>query len=115
MNMTTMPHRAARAYQAANAHRSTRQQEADVFRHAIGALRAAQAGTSAVARAVADNTRLWHTVMDLLRDPTNRLPDPIRANLLSIGHAVQREMRGADPDLGFLIEVNEQIASGLAT
>ena len=79
-----------------------------------GGLRAAEGGTLVVTRALADNARLWHAVMDLLRDPTNRLPDAIRANLLSVGHAVQREMRGEAPDLRFLIEVNEQVAAGLA-
>jgi hypothetical protein len=35
---------AARAYEAASIHRSARSQEADVFRRAIGALKAAENG-----------------------------------------------------------------------
>ena len=37
---------AARAYRAASAYRSPREQEADVFRRVTGALRAAQKGTA---------------------------------------------------------------------
>lgn len=113
--MMMMSSRAARAYHAAIAHSSLRQQEADVFRHATGGLRAAEARDPiVVARAIADNQRLWHVVMDLLRDPTNRLPEALRADLLSVGHAVQREMRSETPDIDFLIAVNEQIVAGLA-
>ena len=105
----------ALAYQQAARHRSVRDQEADVFRRVNATLRAAEGG-DALARslAVADNGRLWLAVMDLVRDPANRLPAPLRASLLSVGHAVQREMAGATPDFGFVIGVNEQIAAGLA-
>jgi len=113
-NMITS-RRAANAYRAAIAHRSLRQQEADVFRHATGGLRLALGRDRlAVARAIADNRRLWHAVMDALRDPGNQLPDTMRAALLSIGHAVQKEMRAPEPDIAFLIDVNENIAAGLA-
>jgi hypothetical protein len=33
--------------------------------------------------------------------------------MLNVGRAVLREMEGTEPDLGFLIEVNEQVAEGL--
>jgi hypothetical protein len=33
--------------------------------------------------------------------------------MLQVGRAVMREMEGSEPDLGFLIEINEQLASGL--
>jgi flagellar biosynthesis regulator FlaF len=106
---------AARAYDRSGAHRSLRLQEADVFRRVIGALQAARAaGLTAKARAIADNRRLWMTVVDLLRDPSNALPGELRAKLVSIGLAVQREMDGPAPDLDFLISVNENIAAGLA-
>ncbi len=108
--------RAARAYEAASAHRSPRQQEADVFRRATGALRAARDGGGPVerVRAIADNRRLWLTVVDLLRDPGNALPAGLRASIVSVGLTVQREMEADMPDFDFLIGINENIAAGLA-
>ena len=106
---------ASRAYAASAANRPAREQEAEVFRRANAALRRARGGDAAVrARALADNERLWSTVIDLVRDPGNALPAPLRANLASIGLAVQREMRGAAPDFDFLLGINEDIAAGLA-
>ncbi|HTN11609.1 MAG TPA: flagellar biosynthesis regulator FlaF [Acetobacteraceae bacterium] len=106
---------AARAYAASSAHRSLRAQEAEVFRHANAALRHGQQnGTLARVRALADNARLWTAVIDLMRDPANALPEPLRASIVSVGLAVQREMQGAAPDFDFLIGVNDDIAAGLA-
>ena len=63
---------AAHAYQAAASYRSQREQEADVFRRATGALKAARdAGAIQRVQAIADNRRLWMTVADLMRDPLN--------------------------------------------
>ena len=57
---------AARAYQAATNHRSQRDQEADVFRYASGALMAARsADLIRRVQAIADNRRLWITVATL--------------------------------------------------
>ncbi len=107
--------RAARAYETASAHRSLREQEADVFRRANGALRAARdQGPIQRVRAIADNRRLWLTVVDLLRDPANALPAELRGSIVSVGLAVQREMDGDAPDFDFLIGVNDSIAAGLA-
>jgi flagellar protein FlaF len=106
---------AARAYQAATTHRSQREQEADVFRHAIGALKAARgAGPIPRLRALADNRRLWLTVTDLMHDPESGLPMELRASIVSVGLAVQREMDREQPDFGFLIEINQTIAEGLS-
>ncbi len=106
---------AAQAYKTALQYRSQRQQEADVFYHAIAALRAAKgAGTLQQVRALADNRRLWMMVSDLLRDPANALPDPLKALILSVGATVQREMDQDTLDLDFLISINENIAAGLA-
>ena len=64
---------AARAYETAATHRSQREQEADVFRRATGALKAARnPDRMPRVRAIADNRRLWLTVNDLMRDPLNR-------------------------------------------
>lgn len=106
---------AARAYRAASAHRGPREQEADVFRRVTGALRAAQQGTPMdQVKAIADNTRLWMMVGDLLRDPENALPAALRASIVSVGKALQREMQQPSPDLAFLIAVNEDITAGLS-
>jgi flagellar biosynthesis regulator FlaF len=103
-----------RAYGAARAARDPREQEADVFRRVTGGLRAAQQHDgSAKVRAVADNRRLWLAVESALADPANQLPPAMRAGLISLGRAVQREMDQGEPDIAFLIEVNEQVADGL--
>lgn len=109
------PTLANRAYQASAAHRSLRDQEADVFRYAIGALRSARKeGPVSQVRALADNRRLWGTVTDLMRDPGNKLPETLRAQIISLGLAVQRNMDGESPDFDFLIGVNENMAAGLS-
>jgi flagellar protein FlaF len=106
---------AIQAYKTASRYRSQRDQEADVFRQAIAALRGAKnAGQIQQIRALTDNRRLWGTVGDLLRDPGNALPEPLRAAILSVGMTVQREMDQESPDFDFLISINESIAAGLA-
>jgi flagellar biosynthesis repressor protein FlbT len=113
---TTMPNinQAARAYESAATHRSQREQEADVFHRAIGALKSARdSGPTTRVQALADNHRLWMTVADLMRDPLNSLPPELRAEIVSIGLTVQREMETENPDFDFLIAINENIAAGL--
>ena len=86
-----------------------------MFRQATAALKGAKdAGQIQQIRALADNRRLWMMVSDLLRDPGNALPDPLKASILSVGLTVQREMDQEAPDFGFLISINENIAAGLA-
>ena len=106
---------AARAYAAASVNRTTRQQEADVFRLIIARLQASrQAGPIAQVRALADNRRLWMAVSDLVRDTNNGLPAATRAGLISIGLTVQREMDADVPNFDFLITINKNIADGLS-
>ena len=106
---------AVRAYGASAGRRNWREQEADVFRRATGALRAAQlAGPLERTRALADNRRLWTMVVDMVIDPDNALPAPLRAGIVSVGMTVQREMDRPEPNFDFLIGVNENIAAGLA-
>jgi flagellar biosynthesis activator protein FlaF len=105
---------AAQAYETAATHRSQRAQEADVFHRATGALKMARdSGPIPRVRAIADNRRLWMTVADLMRDPLNSLPEDMRAAIVSVGLAVQREMDQDTPDFDFLISINENIAAGL--
>jgi flagellar biosynthesis regulator FlaF len=107
---------AAMAYNQAASHRSAREQEADVFRRANGALRAARDGNATMrARAIADNRRLWLMVSDLVLDPDNALPAPTKAGLASVARTVQTEVRRENPDFDFLIAINENIANGLSS
>ena len=105
---------AANAYRKVATYRSNREQEADVFWRVNAKLRRSVDNRMEAARALADNERLWITVMDVLSDPSNRLPADTRAAMLSIGHVVRREVRAPEPDLAFLIGINEQIGAGLA-
>ncbi len=106
---------AIQAYKTASRYRSQRDQEADVFRQAVAQLKGAKGATQIQKiRALADNRRLWMTVTDLLRDPTNALPEALRVGILSVGMTVQREMDQEVPDFDFLISINEHIAAGLA-
>jgi flagellar biosynthesis activator protein FlaF len=106
---------ASRAYAAASVNKTTREQEADVFRMVIARLQAArQASPTERVRALADNRRLWIAVGDLVRDQRNPLPPPTRAGLISIGHTVQREMDSDEPNFDFLITINKNIAEGLS-
>ena len=91
-----------------------KQMEAEVFARAARAIRAAEAGTAMDrVRAGADNRRLWTAVYGAVTDPTNALPPALRAQIASIALAVVRECDAAEPDLGFIAEVNEQVAAGL--
>jgi flagellar biosynthesis regulator FlaF len=112
--MQTASH-AIQAYRTASRYRSQRAQEADVFHHAIAALKGAK-GTAPIqqVRALADNRRLWMMVSNLLRDPANALPQPLRVSILSVAVTVHREMERESPDFDFLISINENIAAGLA-
>jgi flagellar biosynthesis activator protein FlaF len=104
----------ARAYQARAADRNLRDQEADVFRRATAALRQAQSGEEIDrVRAVADNRLLWSTLVLLLKDPQNPLPAKLRGSLVSVGLTVERELETENPDLPFVIGINEQITAGL--
>ena len=105
---------AAQAYETAANHRTLREQEADVFRHATGVLRLARdSDVLPRVRALADNRRLWLAVNNLMHDSRNALPQELRASIVSLGLAVQREMDHPSPDFDFLIAVNENIAAGL--
>lgn len=107
--------KASRAYQASSSRRSQREQDAEIFRRANASLRSAQEfGGTVQARAIAENEQLWTLVVDLLRDPENPLPAPLRGSIISVGLAVKRELKVSEPDFEFLITINEQIASGLA-
>ncbi len=106
----------ARAYGATRAALDPREQEADIIRRVTFGLRDALERDDDLVRvkAMADNRRLWLAMESALLHPSNQLPQQVRAGLISLGRLVQREMDGGDPDIAFLIEVNEQVAAGLA-
>jgi flagellar biosynthesis activator protein FlaF len=104
---------AVRAYGASRGALDLRVQEADVFRRVTGGLRAAAQDETRRARALSDMRRLWIAMEGALADPHNQLPRGLRAGIISIGRAVQRELDEPNPDFGFLIEMNESIALGL--
>ena len=107
--------KAARAYAVSQGFRSIRDQEADLFLRANAALRNAKdAGPMPMVRALVDTGRLWGAVIDLVRDPANALPNPLKASIVSVGLAVQREVERPAPDIEFLMAVNEDLATGLA-
>jgi len=106
---------AARAYATATVNKTTREQEADIFRLVIARLQAARhAAAIPRVRALADNRRLWMAVTDLVRDDRNPLPPDTRAGILSIGRCVQREMDSDEPNFDFLIAINKNMAEGLS-
>ena len=73
----------------------------------------AGAVTEADRRAIADNRRLWIALDASLRHPANLLPQETRVTMIQVGRTVMREMENSAPDLAFLIEINEQLTSGL--
>ncbi len=89
-----------------------RQMEAQVFSAVARRLRE-DASPAQRARGRADARRLWSCVLDLVTDPTNQLPPPLRGQLASLAMAVQRECDAPEPDHGFLAEVTDEVARGL--
>jgi flagellar biosynthesis regulator FlaF len=103
-----------KAYQSAVSLRPQRDRDADVFDIVRSRLQEAQQnGNLALVKAFADNARLWHTVINANLDDSNPQEQKIRASLVSLGYAVVREMKESSPNIGFLIEVNNNIAAGL--
>ena len=104
-----------RRYGAAQQTRSPREQEADVFRRVNYSLKAAlTADAIERARAIADNRRLWFAVEAAMMHPANQLPDALKASIISLGRTAQRDMDTREPDLSFLINLNDQMIAGLS-
>jgi flagellar protein FlaF len=108
---------ALRAYGAASTLRNQKSQDAEVFRRINFKLRAASEAPIAEklprVRAVADNRNLWQAVVTLVRDPENPLPLELRAQIASVGQSVLNSCNSAEPNLDFMMTVNEAIAAGL--
>ncbi len=108
------PGNAAQGAAAYRRRMTSKQMEAEVFARAARAIRGAETGTAMDrVRAGADNRRLWNAVHGAVTDPTNALPPALRAQIAGIALAVVRECDAAEPDLGFIAEVNDQFSAGL--
>jgi len=93
---------------------TAKQMEAEVFARANRVIRELDpANPIARARAIADNRRLWDAVYGCVVDPTNALPQQLRAQIAGVALAVIRECEKPAPDLGFVSEMNEIFAGGL--
>jgi flagellar biosynthesis regulator FlaF len=104
-----------RGYGATQRVRTLREQEADVFRRINYGLKAALNGDAIDrARAVSDNRRLWFAIEAALVNPENQLPEATRIGIMRLGRGVQREMENLEPDINFLIDINEQMIAGLS-
>lgn len=104
-----------RRYGATQQTRSLRDQEADVFRRVNYSLKAALNGDAIErARAVADNRRLWLAIETALVNPDNLLPEVTRVSIMRLGRLIQREMQSQEPDIPFLVEMNDQMIAGLS-
>ncbi len=113
MSTETLPRHAGAAAYRRNL--SAKQLEAEVFARAARAARvAAHSGRPTErARALADSQRLWNATLAIVLDPSNTLPEPLRASIGSISHAVLRECDSDEGDLDFVAEMAEQMAAGL--
>jgi flagellar protein FlaF len=104
--------------QAARMKTDFRAQEANLFKQVTYALiqgKTKKDGLDLV-RAATDNRLLWMTVIQLLQDDQNQLPAPLRAQLISIGQTVIKEIDDnitGNLDVDFLIDINTQIIEGL--
>jgi flagellar biosynthesis regulator FlaF len=91
-----------------------KQMEAEVFARATRVLRDLPADDAiARVRALVDNRRLWDAVHNAVLDPTNALAVELRAQIAGVALAVLRECDAAQPDFGFIADMNEIFAGGL--
>jgi flagellar protein FlaF len=105
--------------QAAMMKTDYRSQEANLFKRVTFGLIQGKANPNGMdlVRAASDDKLLWMTIIKLLQDDLNRLPMPLRAQIISIGQAVIREIDQnitGKLDVDFLIDINTQMIEGLA-
>jgi flagellar protein FlaF len=97
-----------------------RQREYEAFERAIGLLKAAQGlpqWSPEMSDALEFSQHLWTALVKDLAHPDNELPDKLKAQLISIGFWVMREIGriscGEQNDLTALIDINAMIQEGL--
>jgi hypothetical protein len=106
--------RISRAYQTAGNLRSQRERDAEVFDVFASRSREAERdGGMALAKALADNNRLWRTVTTVTLDDNNPQPVQVRKSMLRLANSVIAEMSKPKPDIGVLIKANGHVAAGL--
>ena len=84
--------------------------------HQTRALTSDLASFPVLAAAVADNQRLWGALAEDLMSDANRLPAPLRAQLISLAEFVRRHslaVLGGRAKLSALIDINTAIMKGL--
>ena len=97
---------------------SPSQAELTVFRQVTGRLIQAKTISDpiAFANAINDNDKLWRIILTDLVNPDNKLPDDVKAGLISLAMWVERhsgKVLRQEAAIDVLIEVNEQIIDGL--
>lgn len=100
--------------------RESRSHERRALAHAIELLRAAEKQgrrSREAIEALLFVTRLWSVLLEDLASPENGLPEALRANLISVGIWVLKEVdriqREESDDFAGLIDICEIIRSGL--
>ena len=109
--------KALSAYNAASASQGAREQEATVFRLAARRLRDARDPRSRNA-AIGINHEIWSHMFRDLNCPENRLPPILKQDCLVLARwSLDYSTRALLKDLPLepMIEINEQVADGLAT
>ena len=90
---------------------------AEVTRALMDAAKADRADLKARVGALDWNRRLWATLAADCANPENRLPEALRAGIISLGMFVNRQTSTAirsGADIELLVEVNRSIMQGLA-
>lgn len=99
---------------------AAREREREVFDHCVALLQAAEkAGpdSPAAVEAIFFTRRLWTFLIEDLGSSGNQLPDALRANLISIGLWVMREIEnirlGESQNFAGVIDVVRSVREGL--
>lgn len=103
---------------AARVAMTPRRAEHEALQRAAQALRAAKDDPTMLEDAVRVNRLLWSILITDAADPSNHLPDSVKANILALGNFVAKTlaMLPADPSPGRLDSIaviNSHLAMGL--
>lgn len=96
-----------------------RETERRIFQRVTDQLRLAkreEKRTELFHRAVLANRRLWAAIACDVGDPSNQMPNELKAGLLSLAIWVEREssgIHGGNEGISGLIEINEAVIAGL--
>jgi flagellar protein FlaF len=96
-----------------------RDMERRIFERVTNQLRLAdqeESRTELFHRAVLENRRLWAALASDVSDPSNQMPNELKAGLLSLAIWVEREspsIHSGEAAISGLIEVNQALIAGL--